>query len=69
MIVLQQLLPQTPIGPNDNFFDVGLHSLLLIRFLKQCRDRFAIDVKISDAYEHSTPAAFAVLVEGRVDRA
>lgn len=46
------------VGRDDNFFDLGGHSLLLIQVQKHLRDR-AVDVSVVDLFTYPTVAALA----------
>ena len=47
------------VGVNDNFFDLGGHSLLLVRVHSQLRLAFAREIPIVEMFRHTTVAALA----------
>ncbi|MFT4926890.1 MAG: acyl carrier protein, partial [Phenylobacterium sp.] len=53
------------IGQRANFFDMGGHSLLLMRLVGEIKTRFAVELQIRDIFELSTLSAIA----GAVDEA
>ncbi|MER8868203.1 amino acid adenylation domain-containing protein [Mesorhizobium sp. M0751] len=42
------------VGVDDNFFDVGGHSLAIVQVQARIHDRLGIDCKILDLFEHTT---------------
>jgi len=62
------------IGPHDNFFDAGGHSLLAVQVIARLRATFDVGLPLSAIFEHPTLAALADLVgasrrSSRVDAA
>ncbi|WP_082515161.1 type I polyketide synthase [Methylobacterium sp. Leaf112] len=64
-----ELLGIGRVGIEDNFFDVGGHSLIAVRLLRKIRTRFATDLPISVLFEAPTIAAFAALLGDRPEAA
>jgi thioesterase domain-containing protein len=52
----EQLLNTAPIGVNDNFFDLGGHSLLVARLAAQIYERFGQNLPLSTLFEQPTIA-------------
>ncbi|WP_051060571.1 non-ribosomal peptide synthetase [Nocardiopsis baichengensis] len=52
------------VGVHDNFFDLGGHSLLLVRVQALLKDRLDRDVSMVDLYSHPTVAALAAHLAG-----
>ncbi|MTJ48121.1 non-ribosomal peptide synthetase [Dolichospermum sp. UHCC 0259] len=50
----QQLLQIGKVGINDNFFDIGGHSLLLVQVHAKLRDMFPVDIAITHLFAHPT---------------
>jgi len=47
------------VGVDDNFFDLGGHSLLLVEVHQQIKERLGRDVPIVDLFAHPTVGALA----------
>jgi hypothetical protein len=50
----QELLGRERIGVDDNFFDVGGHSLLVVRMHRQLRELISEPVSLTDLYRFPT---------------
>jgi aryl carrier-like protein len=57
--IWEKLLETTPIGPEDNFFDLGGHSLLLARLSREIKEQMGTSVTIVDLFRYPTIAAMA----------
>ena len=57
--IWQEVLDRAHVGPDDNFFEVGGHSLLLIRAQELIRDRLGLEPALIDLFRHPTPATLA----------
>jgi amino acid adenylation domain-containing protein len=57
--VWQRVLKLDRVGIHDNFFDVGGHSLLLVRLLRELRLAISPDVSLTDLFQFSTISGFA----------
>jgi amino acid adenylation domain-containing protein len=56
---------QTPApGADANFFDLGGHSLLLIRLHQRLRETFGVELKMLDLFHHATIRRQAALIAG-----
>ncbi|WP_410813372.1 amino acid adenylation domain-containing protein [Micromonospora sp. 067-2] len=53
------VLGVTEIGPRDSFFDLGGHSLLLLRVHRMLAERFGDAVTVTDLFRHPTVEALA----------
>ncbi len=58
-----ELLGQSPVGLDDNFFALGGHSLLATRVVATLRDRWSVDVPLRGLFEADTLQALAALVD------
>ncbi len=52
--IWQALLPVDAVGLDDNFFDLGGHSLLLVRMATRLQDTFHKDISVMDLFQHAT---------------
>jgi amino acid adenylation domain-containing protein len=52
--IWHKLLEREDIGIEDNFFDIGGHSLMAIRIASACRELFEVEVKLSEFMEAPT---------------
>ncbi|CAZ85576.1 unnamed protein product [Tuber melanosporum] len=53
----------TPIGLDDNFFDIGGHSILATRMIFEVRKKFVTDVPLGSIFKHPTLGALASEIE------
>jgi acyl carrier protein len=58
-IVWQEVLGLEKVGVHDNFFDLGGHSLLLVRLQSKLRDVLHTEVAIIDLLHYPTVSALA----------
>jgi thioesterase domain-containing protein len=58
--IFAEALELERVGPEDNFFDLGGHSLLVLRVVEQVRRRLRIELRVGHVFEHPTPATLAV---------
>jgi len=63
--VWAEVLGVARVGVEDNFFDLGGHSLLLPRVQLGLRERLGLEVPLLALFAHPTVAALAVWWEGR----
>lgn len=57
--IWQQMLHVEKVGINDNFFDLGGHSLLLVQIHAKLRELFNVDISITHLFEYSTIRSLA----------
>lgn len=55
--IWRQILDVDDIGMEDNFFDLGGHSLKVVALRQMIRDEFGIDVPIAAFFSNPTPTA------------
>ncbi len=58
------VLDVAQIGVDDNFFDLGGHSLLLARVQKLISEQLRYEVPLLDLYQHPTVAQLAIHLQG-----
>ena len=63
LAMLRALLENDSIGPEDNIFLAGGHSLLGMQLVIRLRNTFGVDVTLRQLFEAPTVARLAVLVE------
>ncbi len=63
----QDLLGIEQIGVEDNFFDLGGHSLIAVRLFAQVKKTYGIDFPISVLFEAPTIAACAAMLAEQID--
>jgi acyl carrier protein len=54
------------VGVNDDFFDLGGHSLLIMRLIAHVRDAFGLEISIRDVFAAPTLQAQAAELERRI---
>ena len=52
--IWQELLGIEKVGIEDNFFEIGGHSLLAMRLISMIRTRLELEVEIKDIFEFTT---------------
>jgi hypothetical protein len=57
--IWENLLDVRPVGIHDNFFDIGGHSLLLIKLHGQLQKAFAVDIPMIELFRSPTISAQA----------
>jgi amino acid adenylation domain-containing protein len=62
--IWQELLGVTEVGPDDNFFDLGGHSLLVSKVRVRLLETLGRDVPMVTLYEHPTVAALGRHLRG-----
>ncbi|HZI18010.1 MAG TPA: amino acid adenylation domain-containing protein [Pyrinomonadaceae bacterium] len=58
--VWREVLKVERVGVNDNFFDLGGHSLLLVQLLRRLQGALKRELTVVDLFRHPTVAALAV---------
>lgn len=61
--IWQQVLDLDQIGLQDNFFDLGGHSLLLIQLHRRLREELGAEILMLDVFQHPTVSALAELLQ------
>jgi amino acid adenylation domain-containing protein/thioester reductase-like protein len=63
--IWQEVLGVVRVGRNDNFFDLGGHSLLVLKILFKIDQAFGCSLRVTDLYKHPTVRDLAERVHGR----
>jgi len=65
--IFRQVLNNPSLGPEDNFFQQGGHSLRAVRLITQLRVEFAIpDIRPSVVFDHPTPTQLTAYLTEKV---
>lgn len=62
--ILQDVLRIERVGVDDNFFDLGGNSLLLVQVHEQLQQRFGREIVLVEIFNHPTVRALASHLEG-----
>jgi acyl carrier protein len=65
--VWKDLLGVERVGLKDNFFDLGGHSLLVIRMVSRLRSHFGKPIGVVDIFQRPTVERLAAFVAGEAD--
>jgi hypothetical protein len=57
-----EVLAGTPVAPDDDFFALGGHSLLVGRVALRCRAELGLDIPFAWFFEHPTARTLAAAV-------
>ncbi|MBS0508359.1 MAG: hypothetical protein JSR53_13350, partial [Proteobacteria bacterium] len=60
--IWRTVLRRDDVGPDDNFFDVGGHSLLTLEVLDRLEAKGVAGLTVPDFYQYPTIAAFAAFM-------
>lgn len=63
--IWEELLERDNIGVNDNFFDIGGHSLLLTKLQRKLEHITTEKISVLDFFEYSTIRSFSCYIEGK----
>lgn len=66
--IWEDILKIDHVGIQDNFFDLGGHSLLVTRLASHMKKTFGIDIKLSDFFSHPTISMLASLVDAKGEK-
>ena len=65
--IWKELLGVTHLGPDDNFFAVGGHSLLAIQVISRLREAFNCSISVTSLFKSPTVAQLAELIDEMSD--
>lgn len=63
--LLCELLGAARVGPDDNFFEIGGHSLLAIKLIGEIRDHYGADIALNDLFTDPSPKGIAELIRAQ----
>ncbi len=63
VVIWETLLGISPIGIQDNFFEIGGHSILASQMLARLREVFMVDLPLNTVFEMSTISEIALAIE------
>lgn len=69
LAVWQETLGTTDIGVDDNFFDIGGHSLLIVRMHRKLRDTVDASIALTDLYRYPTIRGFSESLSSGAEQA
>ncbi|WP_419799284.1 MAG: non-ribosomal peptide synthetase [Terasakiella sp.] len=61
--IWQEILEKDPIGIDDNFFDIGGHSLSATRIMSRIRNKIALELPFHSLFDNPTIARLAHVIE------
>ena len=62
-VIWRELLGVAAFGPDDNFFDLGGHSIFALQTVHRVFDEFGVEVTIDDLFTFPTLASFAQRID------
>jgi amino acid adenylation domain-containing protein len=69
LTIVQELLENDAVRPEDNFFLAGGNSLLGMRFVMRLRDALGVDLTVRQLFEAPTVERLSLLVESALEEA
>jgi amino acid adenylation domain-containing protein len=63
LAIAAALMPEARIGADDDLIRLGMHSVLILRLVAQCREQLGASLKVREIYRLATPAAIAGRIE------
>src|SRR5690606_38001316 len=64
--IWQEVLGKDKVGINDNFFDLGGHSLTAIRLIARIKKEFSIELNIKDVFAEPTIETLADIINNDI---
>jgi acyl carrier protein len=61
--IWRELLDVAAVGPDDDFFDLGGHSVFALQTVHRVFDEFGVEVTIDDLFTFPTLASFAQRID------
>ena len=63
---VSKLVGVPTVGPDDNLFDVGVESLMLVDIKDSIRDTMGVNLKFSDFFSYYTVSSLAAMIDQRL---
>ena len=60
--VWKELFHLNAISDNDDFFEIGGHSLLAIQMISRMREKYGINIRVKDVFDYSTIHKLAAFI-------
>jgi acyl carrier protein len=57
--IWRELLGVATVGPDDDFFDLGGHSIFALQTVHRVFDEFGVEITVDDLFTYPTPASLA----------
>ncbi len=67
LVAKQLYLPAGEIQSEQTFAELGLDSILAVELTADIKTTYGVQLQAADIYEHTTPQAFARLIERQLD--
>jgi amino acid adenylation domain-containing protein len=64
--VLKESLELPTIDPKTNFFDLGVHSLMLMQLIDKIKQEIKVNIYVNDFFEYPTLAQLSEMIEKRL---
>jgi acyl carrier protein len=61
--IWRELLDVATVGPDDDFFDLGGHSIFALQTVHRVLDEFGVDITIDDLFTFPTPTSLAKRID------
>lgn len=59
---MAELLERDVLGPDEDFFELGAHSLLVIKLVARLRKQFGVEIAPAAVFDNATPATLAAVM-------
>ncbi|SFD15618.1 non-ribosomal peptide synthetase [Pseudoalteromonas denitrificans] len=64
--IVQGLVNREKVGIKDNFFDIGGHSLLVMRLIAEIRAEWSVDIAVKTLFEQTNISDICLLIDDEV---
>lgn len=66
--IMAELLQRDLLGPDEDFFDLGAHSLMAIKLVARLRRQLNVEIAPAMVFDHTTPVALATALRDMLDK-